>query len=73
MICRDQMAEEMCTVFGDKSINSLKGYMLYGSPANGKTFIASVIAGDSNMNFTSTSGPDLIGVYVGHGAHAALK
>ncbi|WP_353274185.1 ATP-binding protein [Wolbachia endosymbiont (group A) of Ennomos erosarius] len=73
MICRDQMTEEMCKVFGDKSINSLKGYMLYGSPGNGKTLIARAIAGESNMNFISISGPDLIGVYVGHGAHAVRE
>ncbi|WP_259348860.1 ATP-binding protein [Wolbachia pipientis] len=73
MICCDKMTEEMRKVFGDKSINSLKGYMLHGPPGNGKTLIARAIAGESNMNFISISGPDFIGVYVGHGAHAVRE
>ncbi|WP_265042849.1 ATP-binding protein [Wolbachia endosymbiont (group A) of Scambus nigricans] len=73
MICRDQMTEEMHKMFGNKSINSLRGYILHGSPGNGKTLIARAIAGESNMNFISISGPDLIGVYVGHGAYAVRE
>ncbi|WP_065095374.1 MULTISPECIES: ATP-binding protein [unclassified Wolbachia] len=73
MICRDQMTEEMHKLFGNKSINSLRGYILHGLPGNGKTLIARAIAGESNMNFISISGPDLIGVYVGHGAHAVRE
>ncbi|WP_265022117.1 ATP-binding protein [Wolbachia endosymbiont (group A) of Icerya purchasi] len=73
MICCDKMKEEMRKLFGDKSINSLKGYMLHGPPGNGKTLIACAIAGESNMNFISISGPELIGVYIGHGAHAVRE
>lgn len=73
MICCDQMTEEMRKLFGNKSINSLRGYILYGPPGNGKTLIARAIAGESNMNFISISGPELIGVYIGHGAHAVRE
>lgn len=73
MICCDQMTEEMRKLFGNKSINSLRGYILHGPPGNGKTLIARAIAGESNMNFISISGPELIGVYIGHGAHAVRE
>ncbi|GKS79385.1 hypothetical protein wHmb_02710 [Wolbachia pipientis] len=73
MICCDQMTEEMRKLFGNKSINSLRGYILYGPPGNSKTLIARAIAGESNMNFISISGPELIGVYIGHGAHAVRE
>lgn len=73
MICCDQMTEEMRKLFGNKSINSLRGYILYDPPENSKTLIARAIAGESNMNFISISGPELIGVYIGHGAHAVRE
>src|SRR6266576_991392 len=72
-ICCNQTTEKMGKMFGDKSINSLRGYILYGPPGNGKTLIARAIAGESNMNFISISGPELIGVYIGHGAHAVRE
>ncbi|WP_264337811.1 AAA family ATPase [Wolbachia endosymbiont (group B) of Dolichovespula media] len=73
IICCNQMTEEMREMFGSESINSLKGYILHGPPGNGKTLIARAIAGESNMNFISISGPELIGVYIGHGAHAVRE
>ena len=44
------------------------GFIFHGPPGNGKTIIARAIAGESNVNFISVSGSDLIGRYVGHGA-----
>ncbi|GHM58709.1 MAG: hypothetical protein sL5_07870 [Candidatus Mesenet longicola] len=73
MVCCNQMTEEMRKMFKNKSINSLGGYILYGPPGNGKTLIARAVAGESNMNFISISGSELIGVYIGHGAHAVRK
>lgn len=73
IICCNQMTEEMRKMFESQNINSLKGYILYGPPGNGKTLIARAIAGESNMNFISISGPELIGAYVGHGAHAVRE
>nr|CAH7769546.1 unnamed protein product [Callosobruchus chinensis] len=67
------MTEEMREMLGSEGINSLKGYILHGPPGNGKTLIARAIAGESNMNFISISGPELIGVYIGHGAHAVRE
>lgn len=60
-------------MFENEGINSLGGCILCGSPGNGKTLIARAIAGESNMNFISISGPELIGLYVGHGAHAVRE
>ncbi|UIP91303.1 AAA family ATPase [Wolbachia pipientis] len=73
IICCNQMTEEMREMLGSEGINSLKGYILHGPPGNGKTLIARAIAGESNMNFISISGPELIGVYIGHGAHAVRE
>ncbi|MDE5062784.1 AAA family ATPase [Wolbachia endosymbiont of Drosophila bocqueti] len=73
MICCGKMTEETHKLLGNKSINSLRGYILYGPPGNDKTLIARAIAGGSNMNFISISGPELIGVYIGHGAHAVRE
>ncbi|MDE5058246.1 AAA family ATPase [Wolbachia endosymbiont of Drosophila bocki] len=47
--------------------------MLHGPPGNGRTLIARAIAGESNTNFISISGPEIIGVYIGHGAHAVRE
>ncbi|MBV0899287.1 MAG: AAA family ATPase [Wolbachia endosymbiont of Fragariocoptes setiger] len=49
------------------------GFIFHGPPGNGKTFIARAIAGESNVNFISVSGSDLIGRYIGHGASTVHK
>ncbi|MGL9725674.1 MAG: AAA family ATPase [Wolbachia sp.] len=64
------MTEEVCRVLGSEGINLPKGYILQGPSRNGKTLIARAIAGELNMNFINISDLELIGVYIGHGAHA---
>lgn len=71
--CCNQMTEEVRKMLRSQRINLQKDYILCGPPGNGKTLIARAIAGESNMNFISISGPELIGVYIGHGAHAVRE
>ncbi|WP_425386619.1 ATP-binding protein [Wolbachia endosymbiont (group A) of Barypeithes pellucidus] len=71
--CCNKMTEEVRRMLRSERINLQKDYILHGPPGNGKTLIARAIAGESNMNFISISGPELIGVYIGHGAHVVRE
>lgn len=57
-----------------KGISSgFSGFIFHGPPGNGKTLIARAIAGECKANFISVSGSDLIGRYIGHGAHTVRE
>lgn len=49
--------------FKQKRIN--QGLLLYGPPGCGKTYIASAIAKEFNINFISVKGPELLNKYIG--------
>ena len=42
-----------------------RGILLYGPPGNGKTLLVKALASQSNLNFISIKGPELLSKYVG--------
>jgi transitional endoplasmic reticulum ATPase len=42
-----------------------RGILLYGPPGNGKTLLVKALASQSNINFISIKGPELLSKYVG--------
>jgi transitional endoplasmic reticulum ATPase len=42
-----------------------RGILLYGPPGNGKTLLVKALASQSNLNFISVKGPELLSKYVG--------
>jgi transitional endoplasmic reticulum ATPase len=52
-------------VFEYSGVNPPKGIMLYGPPGTGKTLIAKAVATESEVNFISIKGPELLSKWVG--------
>jgi transitional endoplasmic reticulum ATPase len=52
-------------LFEKIGIEAPKGVLLYGPPGTGKTLLAKAVAGETNANFTSLSGPEIMGKYYG--------
>jgi len=50
-----------------------KGILLYGPPGTGKTLLAKAVATESNANFISIKGPELISKYVGESEKAVRE
>ncbi|WP_244427148.1 CDC48 family AAA ATPase [Methyloferula stellata] len=42
-----------------------RGILLYGPPGNGKTLLVKALATQSNLNFISVKGPELLSKYIG--------
>ncbi|VVB86749.1 VCP-like ATPase [uncultured archaeon] len=53
------------SLFDYACIKSPSGIMLYGPPGTGKTMIAKAVASESNANFISIKGPELLSKWVG--------
>ncbi|VVC44744.1 ATPase, AAA-type, core,ATPase, AAA-type, conserved site,Peroxisome biogenesis factor 1, N-terminal [Cinara cedri] len=49
------------------------GLLLYGPPGSGKTLLAKAVAGESNLNFISINGPEILSKYVGESEHSVRK
>ncbi|MBL8014247.1 MAG: AAA family ATPase, partial [Candidatus Omnitrophica bacterium] len=47
----------------------VKGVVMFGPPGCGKTYLAKAMATESGFPFISATGSDLVGIYVGEGAH----
>ncbi|MFC6720647.1 CDC48 family AAA ATPase [Halobacteriaceae bacterium SHR40] len=52
-------------VFEQMDMQAAKGVMMYGPPGTGKTLLAKAIANESQSNFISIKGPELLNKYVG--------
>jgi transitional endoplasmic reticulum ATPase len=49
------------------------GILLYGPPGTGKTLLARALAGESDVNFVSVAGPELLDKYVGESEKAVRE
>ncbi|MFC7154415.1 CDC48 family AAA ATPase [Halomarina halobia] len=52
-------------VFEAMDMEAAKGVLLYGPPGTGKTLLAKAVANESQSNFISIKGPELLNKYVG--------
>lgn len=50
-----------------------KGLLLYGPPGSGKTLLAKAVAGESQANFISIKGPELLSRFVGESERAVRE
>jgi transitional endoplasmic reticulum ATPase len=52
-------------VFEAMDMDAAKGVLMYGPPGTGKTLLAKAVANESESNFISVKGPELLDKYVG--------
>jgi transitional endoplasmic reticulum ATPase len=52
-------------VFEQMDMQAAKGVLLYGPPGTGKTLLAKAVANESQSNFISVKGPELLNKFVG--------
>jgi transitional endoplasmic reticulum ATPase len=52
-------------LFDKIGVEAPKGVLLYGPPGTGKTLLAKAVAGETNANFVSLSGPEIMGKHYG--------
>jgi transitional endoplasmic reticulum ATPase len=52
-------------VFEAMDMEAAKGVLMYGPPGTGKTLLAKAVANESQSNFISIKGPELLNKYVG--------
>lgn len=60
-------------LFEDVGIEPLRGVLLYGPPGCGKTLLAKAVANESNANFISIKGPELLSKWVGESEKGVRK
>lgn len=60
-------------LFVKLGIEAPKGVLLYGSPGTGKTLLAKAVANESDANFYSIQGPEIISKFVGEAEERLRK
>lgn len=60
-------------VFSRLGIRAPKGFLLYGPPGTGKTLLAKAVANESNANFISVKGPEVLSKWVGDSEKAVRE
>jgi transitional endoplasmic reticulum ATPase len=60
-------------LFEQAGLRPPRGILLYGPPGNGKTLIVKALASQSNLNFISIKGPELLSKYVGESERAVRE
>jgi transitional endoplasmic reticulum ATPase len=60
-------------LFDQAGVKPPKGIMLYGPPGTGKTLIAKAVATESEVNFISIKGPELLSKWVGESERGVRK
>ena len=60
-------------LFEETNTEPPSGVLLYGPPGTGKTLLARALAGESDVNFVSVAGPELLDKYVGESEKAVRE
>jgi len=60
-------------VFKRLGIRAPKGFLLYGPTGTGKTLLAKAVANESNANFISVKGPEVLSKWVGESEKAVRE